>query len=267
MAIQAIHRTRLVFNLPGFLIIEPILSRIYKQALLSVFRRYLGVSLSVGLIGCAGAPQSNVGVLGRIWQQLAQADISTITLNPGYQYKRVWLNGRQALITLSYVEPQKNGKNQTVWYSPDGYVFRFIDGRLTGLAYKERAWYGRYTYTPEVWAQTVSSSPAPAYSRRTDEVPGNIFGTEFRLQLQPLQSPPRGHRMMGLAEKFTWFEERTMGREDVSVMSSLAEHGGAGPAWYAVSYRTSPAKVIFGQQCLRSDLCLSWQDWPVTALD
>jgi hypothetical protein len=235
-----------------------------KRVMLSFFRKILLCSAALYLTGCAVLPQTNVGLLGRIWQQLAPVDISTIPLNPQYQYKRVWLNGREGLISLSYVEPQSDGKSQTVWYSPDGYVFRFIDGRLTGLAFKERAWYGRYINAPSLLIQNSANAIPSAYSRRADEMPGYLFSSEVSLELRTLPSAPPGHRLMGSAERYVWFEERVTGQSGKLAASSTAQ---IAPTWYAITYRTMPAKVVFGQQCLQADLCLRWQDWPVVAND
>jgi hypothetical protein len=253
--------------LPGFFILIALQAMCkLKQVMLSFFRRNLwcGAGAALCLTGCAVLPQTNVGLLGRIWQQFSPINIATVPLNSQYQYKRVWLNGREGLISLSYVEPLPDGKSQTVWYSPDGYVFRFIDGRLTGLTFKERAWYGRYINAPTLLIQTSKNSVSPVYNRRADEMPSYLFGSEVSLQLQPLPAAPQGHRLIGTAERYTWLEERVTGHGDKLTSGSTVR---VEPAWYAVSYRTTPAKVVFGQQCLQPDLCLSWQDWPVAAND
>jgi hypothetical protein len=232
--------------------------------MLYFFRQILLCSAALCLTGCAVLPQTNVGFLGQIWQQVSPADIATVQLNPQYQYKRVWLNGREGLISLSYVEPQSDGKTQTVWYSPDGYVFRFIEGRLTGLAFKERAWYGRYSNAPSMLIQDSAKAALQAYNRRADEMPGYLFSAEVSLQLHSLPSAPPGNRLTGAAERYVWFEERVTIHSGKLIASSTTQ---VAPTWYAVTYRTTPAKVVFGQQCLQADLCLSWQDWPVVATD
>ncbi|MCK9202029.1 MAG: YjbF family lipoprotein [Gallionella sp.] len=172
-------------------------------------------------------------------------------LDPALQYLRVVAAGQENLLVLGYVDPAANGPVQ-VWYSGDGSVLRLDDGRLVGAAIRGVVdWSGVTFVNLPAWH---SIGERAEFVRIRDVSPGYRYGIRDEMHIRRIPAPDDSG-LAGIAPALlTWFEE------------SVA--GGAGdgqPARYAVEHAGTPAaRVVYGEQCLTAQYCLSWQNWPVS---
>lgn len=219
----------------------------HRAGLLTTISCAGAVVLCVSLAGCARDQSAAYQVARSLVRP--NADIDALPLDPHLRYLRVTANGKAALMALGYTDVGPNGAPVQVWYSAMGEVLRLQQGRLKGLTgapveWRTVAWPGGLPAWPEVLSQGVHG---PAYQRQRDEMPGYRLDVKDTLQLQPLPAPG-GTELTGVsASSLRWFQETTSD-------SALP------PARYAVHADT--AEPIYGEQCLRVDLCLTWQVWP-----
>lgn len=207
--------------------------------------------MSVGLSACASR-QSAAWAAARSLLPSAGAGtaVDKLVLRPEFRYLRVTVQGRAVvLMVLGYVDQGADGKPVEVWYSADGEVLRLQNGRLAGLV-----------GTPVEWANVRISSASPLawpsaagqalrYERHIDRMPGYQWGQIHALSLYAVP-PPSSSMLADLgAEDLLWFEERD-------------ERNALPPARYAMA--PGAAEPTYGEQCLDTTLCLSWQRWPVT---
>jgi hypothetical protein len=85
-------------------------------------------------------------------------------------------------------------------------------------------------------------------------MPGYRFGVHDALSLSIIPAPEKS-ALQGLEPKdLTWFEERFA--EDSLPNTVLPA------ARYAVSLSGGEGIVVYGEQCLASQTCFTWQRWP-----
>lgn len=84
-------------------------------------------------------------------------------------------------------------------------------------------------------------------------MPGYRYGVRDTLVLQSI-SPPSSHALVGVdPARLLWFEERLVSSEDAEPLPA---------ARYAVEVIGQEEWVIYAEQCLKKDLCFTWQRWP-----
>ena len=209
--------------------------------------------------------------VGRLEQSQAlpsEVGLGPGQLNPHYRYLRVTVNGRPALMILGFVDGPP-GHTTEVWYSAAHEALRLRDGLVQGTAGLPVNWVDvAYSAWPD-WAalaaaSTVhapSSSPSTApiamtLKRRRDVLPGYRFGLSDTLALTPI-APPAHTQLTGLdPASLHWFALRNTHAPSHAV------------GRYAVRTRrqsngSTQAQVVYGEQCLSAQLCLTWQSWPV----
>lgn len=192
-------------------------------------------------------------------------DVSNVRLNPDIRYLRVSVSGRVALLALGYVEPHPLGPIE-VWYSAEREVIRLQNGRLVGAVGLTTEW--RAVSLPEFprWSELAKRTRGFQWVRTRDLMPGYRFGIKDSLSLRPITALRRTELLGVDPESLAWFEESVeldLGARFFSVFeTSLASDLALPPARYAVDLRSGAEVVLYGEQCISKDLCLTWQRWP-----
>jgi len=176
-------------------------------------------------------------------------NLKALTLNPKLRYLRVSTQGRTALMVLGYEDPTDSGPIET-WYSREGEVLRLQNGRMVGTAGLAVDWQSvKYKDLP-AWAEMAGRAEAE-FERQRDEMPGYRFNVADKLVLRPVP-PPANAALAGLqAGDLVWYEETVM-----------KPSGPLPSARYGLRDKDGVRTVVFGEQCLSAQFCMSWQTWP-----
>jgi len=95
--------------------------------------------------------------------------------------------------------------------------------------------------------------------RVRDVMPGYRSGVRDELTLRVV-APPKKSELRGVdANSLTWFEEKI--RESSSSRLAGTATDSLPPARYAVDLTGTEPTVVYSEQCLRRDLCFTWQRW------
>lgn len=203
---------------------------------------------------CACAPGASAIAESLRLLKPGALDRHDATLVPGVRYLRVEFNGGVTLMALGYVDPGPDGDTE-VWYSAEGEVLRIRNGRIVGSAGLATDW--REVRMPPLprWS-TVANAPA-RYERSRDEMPGYRLNILDTVTVRAIQ-PPSANALIGIAaQDLAWYEE--------SVEPAQRGKAGLAAARFAVRVSSSAEAVVYGEQCLADNLCLTWQRWPVAA--
>jgi hypothetical protein len=84
-------------------------------------------------------------------------------------------------------------------------------------------------------------------------MPGYQFNLREELQLTPIPVPAKSSLVGMEASVLRWFEER--------MLPSSANAEALPPARYALQSMQTEAVVVYGEQCISADFCLTWQRW------
>jgi len=211
--------------------------------------RYGVLALPLLLVACSIQPATQAMLDA---YHLSSKERSESRLNPALSYLRVMVGGSEALLVLGYVDPSAHGPVQ-VWYSGDSNVLRLSAGRLVGASIKGVVdWSGvAFEHLPD-W-QVVGARAD--FVRRRDVSPGYRHGLRDEMRIERV-APPDDSNLVGISPaSLSWYEERVVGGPDDGLMAryAVAQTGQLG------------AKVVYGEQCLTREYCLSWQHWPVDA--
>jgi len=182
-----------------------------------------------------------------------------VQLDPRLSYLRVQVPGHPpGLLVLGYVDAHPAGPVE-IWYSGNTEVLRLQQGRLVGSMGTLRSWAGvRFVPQPPAWASVTSQGAR--YVRQHDEMPGYRFGITQQLQLEALPGLPSIKLPASLpladAQSYQWFRETAtpLGGQGAALLPD---------AWFAWGKRGGGHSVVFSQQCLAADFCLTLQPWPL----
>lgn len=166
---------------------------------------------------------------------------------------RVTAGKKVAFLALGYVDPHPNGPVE-VWYSADREVIRLQNGRVVGAAGTLTEW--RQVRMPHLpsWREMAQQTGPYQWTRTRDVMPGYQFNVSEQLQLAAI-APPVQSAMLAIAPaSLTWFEE-----SQVPAVANLADR--LRPARYAVEFIGDTERVIYAEQCLSTDICITWQRW------
>lgn len=183
--------------------------------------------------------------------------IDGVPLDLNYRYLRFALNGHPVIIALGYVEADSRGSME-VWYGADRQMLRLQNGRLLAIVGFPVEW--RSVSVPPLpsWSELAQTDRPVKWTRIRDVMPGYRYGVRDELVLRRIDAPSKSE-LKGLEPgKLTWFEEQSE--------SSVPPHETLPPARYAVDLHDGQENVVYAEQCLAPDICLSWQRWPVAAL-
>jgi hypothetical protein len=174
-------------------------------------------------------------------------------LDPRFSYIRVTTNKSVAFLALGYVDPHPQGPIE-VWYSAEREVIRLQNGRLVGATGTLTEWRQVRGSAFPSWRVLAQRAEPYLWTRTRDVMPGYQFNTRDELQLRVTAPPPRNALQGVLPESLTWFEE--------SLLSTTAAPADiTKPARYAVDLSEGTERVIYAEQCISSDICLTWQRW------
>ena len=201
------------------------------------------------LAGCQSGPAPTVEML-RV--ALFPVQPSGAGLDPQFTYLRVTGRQRVAFFVLGYADPHPQGVIE-VWYSADREALRLQNGRVVGLSGSLTEW--RQVRLPMLpsWAELLAQNGTFQWKRSRDVMPGYRFNLLDQLQLQPIPAPGKSALVGMDAAELRWFEER------MSATSAGAEP--LPPARYALQMVQGQAVVVYGEQCISSDFCITWQRW------
>jgi hypothetical protein len=194
--------------------------------------------------------RAGLDTLRQAWPGSTGALPDAVALDARYRYLRVQVEGRTGLMVLADHDPGPQGRT-AVWYSADGVVLRLAEGRIAGVTDGVRSWQWVSAAAPIDWQAVVTRGPT-RFEQIIDRQPGWRFGERRARVVQAMASAPALHRAVGLPPQVQWFEERNAS-------------GAPQPVWYAVVLSAEGAQVMYGQTCLETDWCLSWQPWPAAA--
>ena len=208
---------------------------------------YCSLFCLLGLTACGHTPVSLTlfEVIG------AGKSIDKITLNPNLSYLRVTVGGdRAVLMVLGYVEPTPNGPIET-WYSSEGEVLKLQNGRVVATKGLAVDWVGTRYSSLHGWAEMVRRMSSE-FSRQTDQMPGYRFGIDETISIASVREPNNSNLVGVSADNLRWYEETVRG----------TSHG-LPSARYGLRLTPSGPLLVYGEQCLSNDFCISWQPWPV----
>jgi hypothetical protein len=215
--------------------------------------KLLGLLLSLlALTGCIQTPVTQT--LVEAFGKGSGNNIDAIKLNPNLKYLRVTVRDRAVLMVLGYLENTPQGNLET-WYSSEGEVLKLLNGRVLATNGLELDWRSvAYTSLPQ-WSElnSLNSNITPnEFSRTHDQMPAYKFGISETVQIYGVNAPSNSN-LIGLpANQLKWVEEKVKG----------TSHG-LPSARYGLGTNDGHPVVVYGEQCFSSDLCFSWQTWPV----
>lgn len=226
---------------------------------LAPVKSFLPGLLCLLLAGCAAFEASPA--MRMLHHVVSSADdAGPLRLDPKFQYLRVVIDGR--VIFMASDTPDVAAASATsVWYSAGREVLRLRDGRVVAAVGMATEW--RNVVLPELptWADLANGAAPLRWTRLRDVMPGYRFGMRDALVLRRITAP-EDSRLQGVnPHALAWFEERF----DASGNAASPGREALPTARYALDAGNPNAGVVYGEQCLSSTLCFSWQRWPVRA--
>jgi len=178
---------------------------------------------------------------------------------PPYHYLRVVV-GDNVIFMASDTQNIDATNTASVWYSAGREVLRFQNGRLVAAVGLATEWRG--VVLPELprWPELAGATVPLRWTRIRDVMPGYRYGVHDELVLKRIPTPTDS-RLKGIdPDALTWFEERFDAQHNGSATRQTLPI-----ARYAVDLRDAQETVVYGEQCVSTELCFSWQRWPVHA--
>ena len=226
--------------------------------MVSLFRCWLVALMALSLFGCSSTTTPWIDIVSAVASDKlgnSANAAATAKLNPAYRYLRVQAPGQPpALMVLGHIAPDPLGDVQ-VWYSSQREVIKLQNGRIVSTTGLETNWRAvRFAAAPPLWSEVPAEGVL--YKRLRDEMPGHRYAVSDGLQLTPLAGFPANQLPVSLsreqASTYRWFREANVRSGDPSLP----------PSWFAwAAYRGQPA-VVYSQQCLSANFCLTLQLWP-----
>ncbi|MGJ7558784.1 YjbF family lipoprotein [Variovorax sp. RB2P76] len=186
------------------------------------------------------------------------ADAHEPKFNPGYRYLKTTINGRAIYMVLGYLDKRAEGPVE-VWYSSAGEVIKLVNGHLAGTTGLRVDWREvRFLSLPSFQgdagntAAGASGAQTQRYARERDLMPGYRFGVRDDVIRTPIAPPKDIALSATAAATLQWYEERSVSRP--ANLSLPA-------ARFAVSVASGAPQVVYSEQCISSDLCMSFERW------
>ena len=224
------------------------------------------LSLIAALSGCSSGGNAILQTLPYAYGRNPEVDGAT--LNPDFRYLRLTVRGRVALLALGYVDNHPQGPIE-VWYSAEREVLRLQNGRLVGAVGVTTEWLNVAFSDLPSWSEAARANRPVLWTRTRDVMPGYRFGVTDKLSVYAVSAPARS-ALRGLdPQELTWFEERLQSEPGGGLLAVFDKGAEAEallpPARYAVDFRRGGETVVYGDQCIAADLCITWQRWPAQA--
>ena len=174
-------------------------------------------------------------------------------LNPEYEHLRVTLGGRSAFVTLGDIDKRADGDIH-VYYGGGGLVMRLQNGRLAGINGLLTEWRDVVLRNAPAW-QTTALGKQIEWHRTRDVMPGYHYGVTEKIAVALVGAPAKNPLRDASADGLHWFQEQVIESNAAHTAKTLP------PARYAVSFANQQATVVYGEQCIAADTCLTWQQW------
>lgn len=198
------------------------------------------------LAGCTSGLQA----IGESLRYAATPDqrVTRASLDPKFEYLRVRVNGRLALLVLGAVDEHETDMPVQVFYSGEGETLKLQGGRISAFTSTNQSVQIRVLAPKEaVWNFFSSSS----YKRQVDSRPDYRFSQIQRIDVERLPAAPGRRDLEGLnPQELVWFKETIQG-----VSPSQP------PALFALKRVNNRFEVVYSEECFAPDLCLSLQRW------
>jgi hypothetical protein len=157
-------------------------------------------------------------------------------------------------MVLGYLDNTPQGNIET-WYSSESEVLKLLNGRVLSTNGLELDWRNvNYTSLP-AWSELSGLNTnivQVEFTRTHDQMPAYKFGVSEVVSLYGVSAPSNSN-LAGLpANQLKWFEEKVKG-----TTHTLPS------ARYGLTNKDGQTVVVYGEQCFSSELCFSWQTWPV----
>ena len=218
---------------------------------MKLLARILSIVAAAVLSACAGSTDPVLQTLQVAFQR--DAGVESATLNPDFRYLRVMIGGRTALLVLGYVDKDSRGPIE-VWYSAEREVLKLQHGRVVGAVGMLTEWRNVGLSELPAWSVLARERAPLRWERMRDVMPGYRYGVREALALAVVPAPEKSALRDLDPKQLTWFEERTE--------SSTAGDKALPPARYAVRFGSGGETVVYGEQCLATEVCFTWQRWP-----
>lgn len=167
-------------------------------------------------------------------------------LDPNFNYIRLNMNGHIVWLAQGASDQWPN-LNTEVFYSADRSVFKWSNGRLIAVTTAGYNWREHTTY-PLNW----SAQKPQQFMREIDTVDGI---TAVREQRELSNSgAPEHHDFVGDKTTLSWIHEYTT--STIPTMQAKPTFD----SWFAFD-SNNMNKPVYGQQCISTRYCLSWQVW------
>lgn len=161
-----------------------------------------------------------------------------------FEYLRINSEEREFYFLKAYTDDGID-----VWYGSNGETLRFKDGRSVGAAGLLTEW--RNVVIPKLpsWDDLVKGNATYRWVRKRDLMPGYRYGIRDELALSRIATPSDSHLAGLVPEKLIWFEESDFAKENQLPVARYA-------------YDPVSQTVMYGETCLSTTFCFSWQKWP-----
>ena len=183
-------------------------------------------------------------------------------LNPIYRYLRITIDGRTLFVTLGDIDKHPDGPIE-IYYSAGHEVIRLQNGHIVGAIGALTEWRNVSISEAPSWHHSRANQPV-TWRRTRDVMPGYRYSVSDNLVRSMVTAPQKSAFQDINTETLVWFEDRhTLSTSDNNHWFPIfkAQSAMLPPARYAVAFTNSNETVVYGEQCLSLDLCLTWQRW------
>jgi hypothetical protein len=205
-------------------------------------------------LACAGCTGGFGAMVDSLRYAVSRGDRDPqVRLDPRFDYLRVTADGRVLYLARGFTDAAA-GTPVDVWYSTSREVIRIADGRIVGAVGATTEW--RNVSLPPLprWS-VLAAAPEYRWVRERDAMPGYRFGINDSLIVRRTAPPARTALRNLDPQSLTWFEESTSRNASEPLP----------PARYGVQISARGEQVVYGEQCLDSKFCFTWQRWPAQA--
>ena len=223
-----------------------------------VLLKFSLLAFPLALASCASGSSAIWQTAKNVWGN--EVDVSRVSLNPDFRYLRVTVDGRTVLLALGNTESHPQGPIE-VWYSAEKEVIRLQNGRLVSAVGVTTEWRASSAPVLPSWTVLAKSHSPLEWTRTRDVMPGYRYGLKDTIVTNTIVAPSRSQLQGVDPQTLVWFEDRIESIGNTSRQSNTVARDSLPPAKYAVAIAGGAESVIYGEQCLASDLCISWQRW------
>lgn len=221
-----------------------------------LLERCLLATFLLGIGGCSSGTSAMMDSARLLYRGASAED--QFSFNPSYRYLRTSVNERTLYLVLGYIDQRTEGPVE-VWYSASGEVVRLLNGHLVGTTGLSTDWREVRLSNFPAWHSRAEAA-AQSYVRERDMMPGYRFGVRDEIERTRIK-PPTDSALAGVsAESLQWYQERSVSRPANASVPA---------ARFGVSFASGVPKVVYSEQCISRDLCMSFEQWtpPAPAAD